>query len=471
MKIIKSILIVFILLTISSTQVSADISPPEPPSGTNPKPGNEITNVRMMSETVLIEINANSPFDNGYGSVTVTFTMRNLGDVDEQMDVRFPLDQTISWGNLCSAPSFINTTIDDIQVKVNGNPVSTETSYQTVPVILGEEPYPTQTIPCWANFPVTFPAGKDVIIQVTYTAEPYTFGGYHYSYVLITGAGWKDTIGSADIIFKIPYELNALNFISCLPKDCSVKENTVQWHYENFEPTSNVILALSSPPLWQRILLETQNTTQYPNDGEAWGRLAKAYKESIIGERWGYRDNVAGQEMYQLSKEAYQKAVTLLPNDVDWHYGFADLLCRNAGYNNFLVNSATAAWVECVQQIQQVLNLNPNHESTKEMIEYYGNFDGMIDFSDPQPNYLILTPQPTATVVSTQAPIQPTATLTATASPLIQVTKTKKTQLEITNTPTSTTNLTKTKTNTPILIGSAILLFIVSFIVIRSRKQ
>ena len=93
----KTIALIFagFLLLFSSTQASADISPPEPPSGTNPEPGSETTNVRMMSETVLVEIDANSPFNNGYGKVTATFTMRNLGNADEKMDVRFPLDQTI----------------------------------------------------------------------------------------------------------------------------------------------------------------------------------------------------------------------------------------------------------------------------------------------------------------------------------------------------------------------------------------
>ena len=67
--------------------------------------------------------------------------------------------------------------------------------------------------------------------------------------------------------------------------------------------------------------------------------------------------------MYRLSRDAYQKAITLLPNDADWHFGFAQLLCWNAEWNNFLVDSHTEAWKACVGQIQQVLNLNPNWSS------------------------------------------------------------------------------------------------------------
>jgi hypothetical protein len=460
-----------VLLLFSNKQVLADVSPPEPPSGTDPEPGNEITNVRMVAETVLIKIDANTPLDNGYGKVTATFTMRNLGDVDEQMEVRFPLDQTIGWGDLCDAPFYQYPTINDLRVKVNGKAVSTQLTYQTVPLRTEKEPFPTTTIPCWANFPVAFPVGKDVFIQVTYTAQPYDNGGYHYSYVLITGDGWKDTIGSADIIFEVPYELNKTNFISCIPMDCSIGTNKVQWHYENLDPVDNVSISLLPPPLWQRILIERGNTIRNPNDGEAWGRLAKAYKESIL-ERRGFRSDAVGQGIYKLSRDAYQNAVTLLPNDADWHYGFADLLCWNAEWNNFFVNSYTEAWTACVEQIQQVLNLNPNHEKMKELIEFYPQLNDMIDFSGSQPDYLILTPQATTTLTPTETPDQTQATTTVTLSPTVQAVKTVTPITAIVSTSTFIPPQMQTKANAPIFIGMLmLLLFIAVFVIIKFRKS
>ena len=467
---IVAFIITVVLLLGSNSSVLADVAPPEPPSGTDPVPGNETTNVRMVAETVVIDIDADSPLDNGYGKVTATFTMRNLGDSDEQMDVRFPLDQTIEWGNLCSAPSFQYQTIDDLHVRVNGNVARTQTTYQTVPVLIGEEPWPTATIPCWANFAVSFPVGKDVIIEVSYTAQPLDFAGYHYSYVLITGKGWKDTIGKADIIYKVPYELNDLNFISCFPQNCEVTTNSIQWHFENFEPTSNINLSLSSPPLWQSILVETQNTIRIPQDGEAWGRLAKAYKETIQEKR-GYRFDAAGQEMYRLSKEAYQKAVTLLPNDADWHYGFADLLCWNAGYNNYLVNSETEAWIECVEQVQQVLRLNPNHELTWDLILRYGEFEGMIDFSGSQADYLILTPKPTTALIPTKKPSESRITATATTMlPTLQATIPPAATITVAITSMPVLVETPNRSNVVIYLGAVILLFATVLMFVRSRK-
>jgi tetratricopeptide (TPR) repeat protein len=456
----------------SNSFVLADVAPPEPPSGADPVPGAEITNVRMVAETVLIDIDADSPLDNGNGKVTATFTMHNMGDVNEQMDVRFPLDQTTGWGTLCSDPAPQFSPITDLQVKVNGQSVSTQKTYESITLPTVDEPHPTITIPCWESFPVSFSVGKDVIIEVTYTTEPYhgADASYSYAYILETGIGWRDTIGVADIIFQLPYELNDSNFYSCRPDDCVMDGNKVQWHYEDFEPTSNIVISLLPPPLWQRIGVETKSTIQNPNDGEAWGRLAKAYKESIA-QRRGFRSEPAAIERYRLSKEAYEKAITLLPNDADWHYGFAELLCWNAEWNNFLVDSNAEAWAACVEQVQQVLALNPNHEKTRELIDSYGGLEGMINLGDSQSDDLMLTPKPTLVSTPTIELIDDTVTAIATRS--MAVVQFTETPIEPLTTATTTVPIlveTSNGSNMAIYIGGAVLASVALFMVLRFRK-
>lgn len=448
--------LMIVLTTVKADKVWADISPPEPPSGTNPIPGSETTNVRMMAETVNINVHANTPYDTGNATVTTTFTMRNLGNGDEQMEVRFPLDQTTTWGKICDSPSPQFSPITDLKVKVNNQSVATQKTYQKITIQTGQEPYSTVTFPCWEHFPVSFPAAKDVTIEVKYTSEPYHAGdaSYMYAYVLETGSGWKDTIGSADITVQSPYELTNENYYSCSPADCTVNGNTVKWHYENFEPDFNIGISMLPPPLWQQIVLETKNTTQNPNDGEAWGQLGKAYKEAIMETR-GFRVDENGQKMYQRSKEAYQRAVTLLPKDADWHYGFAGLLCWNAEWNNLLVNSNEEAWRECIEQIKATLDINPSHKQTQELIQFFPELNNMIDFSQSPPNYLILTPKPTNTVLPemTSTPV-PTITPTATSLTLAESTETA------TPVPTITPASTKALTSLPESGSSNLLLYI-----------
>jgi hypothetical protein len=88
-RIFRIVVIVFMLTAVyAPASVRADVAPPAYPPGSNPEPGSEITQVRMMAETVLIEVLQS---DNNQARVTADFTMRNLGTAAESMGVRFPL--------------------------------------------------------------------------------------------------------------------------------------------------------------------------------------------------------------------------------------------------------------------------------------------------------------------------------------------------------------------------------------------
>ena len=334
----------------------ADVAPPHPPVGSDLSPGSEITNVRMISETVTIDVAENSTIKNGHAVVTAKFQMRNLGDTVEEMNVRFPLHH--SEYNIQSNECYFSLypSISDIAVWIDGRQVQVSKTFGKVnPLPVEGTPLP-DIIPCWAHFPVIFPPGQDVNVVVQYTVEGYRSDGdssiTEYFYVLQTGAGWNDTIGKAQIIVRLPYNITPMNFIRCYPEDCYQAGNEVRWGYEDFEPTEGLIsIDIMLPSIWRNILTETERTTANPSDGEAWGRLGKAYKEAIMaGRGFAYYGSVTA-EMYQFSQDAYQKAITLLPNDADWHYGFAELLCTKAVWGisaEEYIKPTISDWIACI---------------------------------------------------------------------------------------------------------------------------
>ena len=187
MKRLSFALLILLLFAFPST-VLADVAPPANPPGSNLQPGSETTQVRMVAETVLIDVKADSGL--GTARVTADFTMRNLGNQPESMAARFPITANDGFGNYPE--------IKELVVKVNG---------QEIPYQRANYPdirYQDKDVP-WAEFNITFPVGQDVPIQVVYNLKgsgymPYTA----FYYILETGAGWKDTIGSADIILRLP---------------------------------------------------------------------------------------------------------------------------------------------------------------------------------------------------------------------------------------------------------------------------
>ena len=357
-------LVLVILMADAPSSARADVAPPGHPPGSNPEPDTEITQVRMLAETVLIEVQPNTSITSlGRAKVTADFTMRNLGNTAESMGVRFPISSNNGFGEFPE--------IADIKIKVDGNAVSTRRIMEEDPI------WGSDSVP-WLEFNVTFPPNQDVQIQVSYLLEgtgEYPYAAFYY--VLHTGAGWKDTIGSADLIVRLPYEANTFNVIfdeeigwSSTTPGGVIDGREIRWHYEDLEPdrSNDFQLSIVMTAAWQKVLTEEANVQGNPNDGEAWGRLGKLYKE-IFFYRRGYRNDEGGVQLYQLSIQAYENAVRLKPDDALWHAGFADLLAVHAYYAAGEGQDVRADMLRSMQEIQRALDLSPDDPKVKEIAE------------------------------------------------------------------------------------------------------
>jgi len=366
------IFLALILLAVPST-VLADVAPPANPPGSNLQPGSETTQVRMVAEIVQIDVRADDSL--GTARVTADFTMRNLGNQSESMAARFPISANDGRGNYPE--------ITDLAIKVNGKQVPYQRA--NYPDIR----YQDQDVP-WAEFNITFPVGQDVPVQVAYNLNgsgymPYTA----FYYILETGAGWKDTIGSADIILRLPYPAGTQNVIMNIgigwaetPSGGMINGNEVRWRFDNFEPgpdgpVQNMEFALVAPVSWQNIIKARDHVTKNPNDSEAWGQLAKTYKEIFFMGK-GYRTDTGGAELYQSSIAAYEKCLALNPEDAQWHAGFADLLASRSYWDRWM-SGPTADTYRAFNEIRTALQLAPNDPKVLEIADMIHSMfpDGM----------------------------------------------------------------------------------------------
>jgi len=389
----------------------------------------------MAAETVLIEVQPDKiPGSLGRARVTADFTMRNLGSTSENMAVRFPISADNGFEKY---PEIAN-----LVIKVNGKQISFQrASYPDIR-------YQMQDVP-WAEFNVTFPVGQDTVIQVAYNLDG---SGYApltaFYYILRTGAGWKDTIGSADITLRLPYEASPQNVIMDLQIGWAettpggvFQGNEVRWHFDDFEPgpdgpVQDMEFGMVSPVAWQTVLKERDNVANSPDDGEAWGRLGKAYKEIFLMNR-GYRSDAGGQELYKLSIEAYQKCLALKPDDAQWHAGFADLLANRSYWDSWM-NGPTADTYRAFDEIRAALRLAPKDAKVLAVAETIQSMfpDGMTragtgyDFP-----WLTQTPTPippTATIVPV---LDPAAVSGLYQSDMLTLGNNKKAQLTLTLRP------------------------------------
>jgi tetratricopeptide (TPR) repeat protein len=411
-------LIFFLIWGFPVIPARADVAPPEQSPGANPEPGSETTQVRMVDEVVIIDVSAEEP---ARAHITASFTMRNLGSQAESMSARFPLGLAGSVDNIVEIQNF--------GVRVNDKPVSFQRVMQEIEIYGQKVQMP------WATFPVTFPAAENVLIKVSYDVYG-TAWGYdnfvHFSYILETGAGWKDTIGSATIILRLPYEASEQNVLNlhANPAMSGISGREVTWTFKNLEPTSedNFEVYIVKPVIWKQIKAEKENLARNPQDGEAWGRLGKAYKQSFTYPKPFCRDDGTSETLYALSKEAYEKAVSLKPEDALWHAGFADLLARSGQWD---CPDVPEDRIRALQEIRLALEIAPKDPKVQEIADMISWTlpDGMVrkengyDFP-----WLTQTPVPTETTVpatpepaiATQAvpsPQPPTPTLANPANP------------------------------------------------------
>jgi hypothetical protein len=142
------------------------------------------------------------------------------------------------------------------------------------------------------------------------------------------------------------------------------------------------------------VLKERANVAATPNDGEAWGRLAKDYKALFFLNK-AYRTDQGGEELYQSSVAAYEKCLALLPKDAQWHAGFADLLTSRA-YWDFSATSGTADLYRGLQEIRTALQLAPNDAKVQEIAqEISGMFPDGMSQNGKGYDFLWLTETPT----------------------------------------------------------------------------
>lgn len=409
MKPLAALSLSLFFLFVFTAPVQADIAPPAPPPGANLHPGDESTQVRMAAETVLIVVQpASTPDRDGRARVIASFSMLNLGENPETLAVRFPISANDGWYNYPE--------ITDLGVKVNG--VSTGTRRITIP-----DPKDNNYPLPWAEFEVTFPTGREVNIEVTYTLTgireyPYV----NFEYLLETGAGWNGTIGSADLTVRLPYETNPFNVLvdygwgmSATSPGAILSGREIRWHYENLEPTSadNLSVALLMPSAWNEVLTEQANVARNPQDGEAWGRLGRIYKITSRL-RKEFRSDAGGQELFELSIAAYERATALLPNDALWHAGFAELLFDGYYWEEYS-RFEKPGMLRALQELAYAYALDQNEPFILELVDevHYALPDGLSKEGDvPVFLWLTATPtlQPSSTPTTSSTP-QPTPTL------------------------------------------------------------
>ena len=423
---------VLVILLSSRTviDVHADVAPPDQPTGANLIPGQETTNVRMVSEEVIIDVQPGllPETQNAWGvsdwaKVTASFQMQNTGTKIEKMDVRFPLMIPTGWGD-----GFGNQPeLEEFRVEVDGKFLDYKETTTDNPSDYDQTPLK------WAVFPVTFNLDKVTNIVVTYQVKATGYSPFaEFGYILETGAGWKGTIGDGKIIVRLPYKASPENFLlDDATKDFIFTGNDAAYTFSNLEPTpeSNIHVTLVEPVIWSQVVSGRQSVKDDPTNGQSWGELAEALRKSISYSKPWVREDSAGIKLYAESLDAYDQAVKLVPDQFTWHHGYANLIWQSENYNSDpdmdliqkMLTQFSAAWSIDPKNEDLYYQLKNISETHPEWIE--SNDSGFVFPTVPDDEIVLDSVTVVPEITSEGIP-----TLVSTVQPELLTTKTDETQ-------------------------------------------
>jgi len=327
------------------------------PGGGSLQPDGE-TAIQMTSDVVTFNIQQAAEADNTlvplspnfYGfqrqpvwftavaDVVADFTLMNPTSQPVSMTVWYPLASVLDVVEWKLSPVERLPRIQDFEAYIDGDPSNVMVSELTNPKGADRPDLP------WANFPVTFPAGKETVIQIRtrLPLQPSVSGIEMTLYnVFHTAALWAGPIGQAELILNLPYPASTETLAGIpsgslrvppyyrpskradLPAGAVLEGNQARWTWKDLEPgpQDDFVLWLLQPGKWQELENARAATQANPEDGQAWLNLASTYY-SLSSNGPGF-PTVFGSIYLPLGVKACQEAADLLPERPAPHAGLA----------------------------------------------------------------------------------------------------------------------------------------------------
>lgn len=197
------------------------------------------TNVAMAAETVTITLHGD------FAEVHAVFTMKNTTDKEETLEVGFPSAAQPEGYEYSSKGIKVNAwgapAIYAFKAKIDGQDVDAEPKDARHEKKVG--------IVGWLCWSMTFAAGQTRTVDVSYKiaskddnyTDPSALQNRQITYILKTGAGWKDAIGSATLVLQFD-GLTAANLGKVSPEPTSKTDKAWTWEMKNFEPDADVLV-------------------------------------------------------------------------------------------------------------------------------------------------------------------------------------------------------------------------------------
>jgi len=211
--------------------------------------------IQMVDEIITIDVydgEKQSDYglvSGGYVEVEVVYNFLNTTDSAVTVSMGFPED--CGWDCWMDTSDWVPSSGDQLWESYKLFDFEALDGVESLDITFRNELEAETEYMNWYLYDVEFDAGEEKEIVNTYWMMPFSYRtGQWFYYILETGASWKGVIEQVDIYvnFNGDFTVYGVNDVSPSGYVFDVGANSVEWHFENLEPTADDELYLGYAP-------------------------------------------------------------------------------------------------------------------------------------------------------------------------------------------------------------------------------
>lgn len=300
--------LVFALIAFATT---ANAQTPSPNIPVTLAPLNRQTGVELSALTVDAAIYESE--GHTFAGGTMTWKARNTDPANETTII-------VGFPEMASASaSFDPTRFPAFRVLVDNQPVVFAPA--VADVIYGDAPRDVN----WYTFELTLGPDEKKTITAEFTQDLGADLFPRFTYAMLVGNRWKNSVGSARVTVKLPVETTGEQFIALDPDVPKFDGKELTWLWENLNPVADPGVTLIRPSVWATLGERRAAVLANPDDANAHLELGRVYQQLAAVES-PRRDNFLAQAVAEI-----ETAARLAPDNVDAVKTLAELYEQRAG--------------------------------------------------------------------------------------------------------------------------------------------